>query len=63
MRKLSATQIEEIQAHFTSDEVSFPIPDKKYANKRFLHTSVMKCAKNVQHVGNYNMKKIYSNIL
>ena len=45
MRKLSATQIEEIQAHFTSDEVSFPIPDKKYANKRFLCTSVMKCAK------------------
>ena len=45
MRKLSAAQIEEIQAHFTSDEVSFPLPDKKYANKRFLHTSVMKCAK------------------
>ena len=45
MKKLSSAQIEEIQAHFTSDEVSFPIPDKKYANKRFLYISVMKCAK------------------
>ena len=44
-RKLSAAQIAEIQAHCTSDEVSFPLPDKKYANKRFLHTSVTKCAK------------------
>ena len=45
MRKLSSTQIEEIQAHFTSDEVSFPLLDKKYANKRFLCTSVTKYAK------------------
>ena len=45
MRKLSVAQIEQIRAHFTSDEVSFPLPDKKYANKRFLHTSVTKCAK------------------
>ena len=45
MRKLSSAQIEEIQAHFTSDEVSFPLPDNKYANKRFLRTSVTKCAK------------------
>ena len=44
-RKLSSAQIEEIQAHFIFDEVSFPLPDKKYANKRFLCTSVMKCAK------------------
>ena len=44
-RKLSAAQIAEIQAHYTSDEVSFPLPDKKYANKRFLHTSVTKCTK------------------
>ena len=43
--KLSATQIQEIQDHFASDEVSFPLPDKKYANKRFLRTSVTKCAK------------------
>ena len=38
-------KFEEIQSHFTSDEVSFPLPDKKYANRRFLHTSVTKCAK------------------
>ena len=44
-RKLTAAQIAEIQAHYTSDEVSFPLPDKKYANKRFLCTSVTKCTK------------------
>ena len=44
-RKLSAVQIAEIQAHYTSDEVSFPLPDKRYADKRFLHTSVTKCTK------------------
>ena len=44
-RKLSSAQIEEIQEHFTSYEVSFPLADQKYANKRFLCTSVTKCAK------------------
>ena len=44
-RKLSAAQIAEIQEYYTSNEVSFPLPDKKYANKRFLHTSVTKCTK------------------
>ena len=43
--KLSATQIKEIQDHFASDEVSSPLPDKKYANKRFLRTSVTKFVK------------------
>ena len=55
MRKLSVAQIEEIQAHFTSDEVSFPLPDQKYANNRFLCTGVMivqKCTTcwQLQHV-------------
>ena len=47
MRKLSSAQIAEIQAHYTSDEVSFLLPDKKYGNKRFLHIqvspNVLKC--------------------
>ena len=43
--KLTASQIKDIQAYYNHDDVSFPLPDKKYANKRFLHTSVSKCAK------------------
>ena len=35
-RKLTAGQIEDIQAYYNHDDVSFPLPDKKYANKRFL---------------------------
>ena len=38
-------QIEDIQAYYKHNDVSFPLPDKKYANKRFLHMSVSKCAK------------------
>ena len=37
MKKLSAAQIEEIQAHFTSDEVSFPLPDKKHVSEDLKH--------------------------
>ena len=44
-RKLTAGQIEDIQAYYNHDDVSFPLPDKKNANKRFLHTSVSECAK------------------
>ena len=44
-RKLTAGQIEDIQAIYNNDDVSFPLPDKKNANKRFLRTSVTKCAK------------------
>ena len=40
-RKLSATQIEDIQEHYKSDDISFPLPDKKYANKRFLRISIV----------------------
>ena len=44
-RKLTAGQIEDIQAYYNHDDVSFPLPDKRYANKRFLCMSVSKCAK------------------
>ena len=41
--KLTSSQIQDIQAHYNSDEISFPLPDKKFANKRFLRTSITKC--------------------
>ena len=41
--KLTSSQIKDIQAHYNSDEISFPLPDKKFANKRFLRTSITKC--------------------
>ena len=33
-RKLTAGQIEDIQAYYNHDDVLFPLPDKKYANKQ-----------------------------
>ena len=38
-KKLSKDDIESIQNHYTSEEVSFPMPDKKYVGKRFMHSS------------------------
>ena len=34
-RKLTAGKIEDIQAYYNHDDVSFPLPDKKYVNKGF----------------------------
>ena len=45
IRKLSEGEIELIQQHFRSDEVSFPLPDKKYYGKRFLRFSLKKCTR------------------
>ena len=44
-RKLSSSQIWDIQDHYISDDISFPLPDKKYANKRFMRTSISRCSK------------------
>ena len=41
-QKLTSSQIQEIQSHYNSDEISFPLPDKKYAGKRFMRTSITK---------------------
>ena len=41
-RKLTSSQIQEIQSHYSSDEISFPLHDKKYAGKRFIRTSITK---------------------
>ena len=45
IRKLSGGEIESIQQHFRSNEVSFPLADKKYHGKRFLRFSLKKCTK------------------
>ena len=44
-RKLSSSQIQDIQDHYISDDIPFPLPDKKYANKRFMRTSILQCFK------------------
>ena len=56
-RKLTASQIKDIQAYYNHDDVSFPLPDKKYANKRFLCTSVSKCAKMYNMLASTTRKK------
>ena len=42
---MSEAEIESIQQHYQSDEVSFPLPDKKYHGKRFLRFNVNKCTR------------------
>ena len=38
--KLSVQTIAYIQNHLNCDDISFPVPDKKYAGKQFMHTSM-----------------------
>ena len=45
VRKLTKAEIESIQQHYQSDEVSFPLPDKKYHGKMFLRFNLNKCAR------------------
>ena len=40
IRKLDANEQESIESFLCSDDASFPLPDKKYAGKRFLKTSL-----------------------
>ena len=44
-KKLSTDNIESIQNHYTSEEVSFSMPDKKFVGKRFMRSSVNKAHK------------------
>ena len=44
-RKLTEAQVNNIQSHFTSDDISFPLPDKKFEGKRFMCNSVQKSLK------------------
>ena len=43
--KLSEAEIQLLQQHYQSADVSFPLPDKKYHGKRFLRFSLNKCAR------------------
>lgn len=45
IRKLEFGQIDSIETFFKSDDSSFPLPDKKFAGKRFLKRSVFKTCK------------------
>ena len=40
--KLSSTAIAAIQSHMESEKISFPLPDHKFAGKRFMQTSMEK---------------------
>lgn len=42
---MSVSQIQDIQDYYKSDDMSFPLPDKKYAKKRFMRTSISQCSK------------------
>ena len=44
-KKLSTDDIELIENHYTSEEVSFPMPDKKFVGKRLMRSSVNKAHK------------------
>ena len=44
-RKLSTADIAAIQSHYTSEEISFSMPDKKLIGKRFMDSSVSKAYK------------------
>ena len=38
--KLSTQEIENIREHMKSEEITFPLPDHKFAEKRFFHNSM-----------------------
>ena len=44
-KKLTSAQIDDIKSHYESEEISFPLPDKKYVGKRFMHTGLAKAHK------------------
>ena len=41
--KLSPADLECIEDHMKSDNISFPLPDRKFAGKHFMKTSMKKC--------------------
>ena len=41
-RKLSSKDVSDIQSHFESEDISFPLPDKKFQEKLFMRQSVKK---------------------
>ena len=45
IHKLPKAEIDSMQKHYQSDEVLFPLPDKKYYGKRFLIFNLKKCTR------------------
>ena len=45
INKLSQEQIDSIHEHFQSDDVSFPLPEKKFHGKRFMRYTLEKSAR------------------
>ena len=43
--KLSQEQVDSIRQHYEGDDVSFPLPDKNYQDKRFMRFSLKKSAR------------------
>ena len=43
IRKLSEEQIHPIEDHYQLENISFPLPDKKYKGKRFMRYSLKQC--------------------
>ena len=44
-KKLTSAKIDDIKSHYESEEISFPLPDKKYVRKRFMHIALAKAHK------------------
>ena len=55
--KLSEEQIHSIEAHYQSENISFPLPDKKYKEKRFMRYS-LKCSARMYNLCQSTTRKI-----
>ena len=61
-KKLSKHDIESIQNHYTSEEVSFLMPDKKYVGKRFMCSSLNKAHKMYNLLPSLHVKSLLQHI-
>ena len=57
IHKLSKEQIHSIEAHYQSENISFPLPDKKYKGKRFMRYS-LKCSTRMYNLCQSTTRKI-----
>ena len=57
IHKLSKEQINSIEDHYQSENISFPLPDKKYKGKRFMQYS-LKCSARMYNLCPSTTRKI-----
>ena len=57
IHKLSNKDVNSIEEHFQADNISFPLPDKKYKGKRFMRYSV-KCSARMHNLSESTRRKI-----